>query len=171
MKRFFALLWVVPSIGLALGLAACDMTHADQMQALPPPVVLAPSDLEWVVLPTGVKRAVLFGDSSQPGPFALRLEYPKGYRKAPHFHPNDAYVTVLSGEYYRGYGDTVDESKGIALTPGTFSVNPAGVSHFEWVPEHAVLEVHATGPWATVYVDADGHAVENPHDPMPEMTM
>jgi hypothetical protein len=65
-------------------------------------------------------------------------------------------VTVLEGTYFRGYGNTVRESEAHRLTPGTFSLNPAGVSHYEWTTEPAVLQVHAVGPWATTCVNADG---------------
>ena len=120
------------------------------------PIVKKPEDLVWMTRATGVEVAVLQGDPAKPGPFTLRLRYPAGYRKGPHYHPRDAYVTVLSGGYFRGYGNIEDESKAIALTPGTFSVNPGGVSHYEWTTEPAELQVHATGPWETVYVDIEG---------------
>lgn len=120
------------------------------------PVVKKPEQLVWMDRASGVKVAVLQGDPEQPGPFTLRLKYPAGYRKGPHIHPRDAYVTVLSGSYYRGYGNTADESKGIELTPGTFSVNPGGVSHYEWTTMPAEIQVHANGPWETVYVDPEG---------------
>lgn len=119
------------------------------------PVVLRPHDIRWEERGEGVRAAVLHGDPDQPGPFTLRLEYPAGYRKGPHTHPRDAYVTVLEGSYFRGYGNTFDESDAFELTPGTFSVNPGGVSHYEWTTEPAVLQVHAVGPWATTYVDPD----------------
>lgn len=119
--------------------------------------------LRWETLESGVRIAVLYGDRTKAQPFGLRLRYPAGYRKEPHYHPSDAFVTVLSGSYRRGYGNAFDESRGIQLVAGTFSVNPAGVAHFEWVEEPAELEVHATGPWGSVYVDADGRAVPGEH--------
>ncbi len=89
------------------------------------PVVLSPEALTWTEREGGVRVAVLYGDQNQPGPFVLRLQYPAGYRKGPHYHPGDAQVTVLSGSYFRGYGHRVDETQAFRLTPGTFSVNPA----------------------------------------------
>ena len=115
-----------------------------------------PGDLNWTERSSGVKVAVLQGDPDKPGPFTLRLQYPAGYSKEPHYHPNDAYVTVLSGGYFRGYGNVFDETKAFELTSGTFSVNPAGVSHYEWTTMPATLQVQATGPWTTVYVDSTG---------------
>jgi len=120
------------------------------------PVVKRPEELSWMRRSSGVEVAVLQGDPAKPGPFTLRLRYPAGYRKGPHYHPGDAYVTVLSGGYFRGYGSVEVESEAFELTPGTFSVNPGGVSHYEWTTGPAELQVHATGPWETVYVDAEG---------------
>ena len=121
------------------------------------PVVLSPEALTWTEREGGVRVAVLYGDQNQPGPFVLRLQYPAGYRKGPHYHPGDAQVTVLSGSYFRGYGYTIDETQAFRLTPGTFSVNPGGVAHYEWTTEPAMLEVHADGPWRTIYVDEQGN--------------
>jgi hypothetical protein len=126
----------------------------------PKPIVKKPADLVWVHQPSGVEVAVLQGDPSRRGPFTLRLRYPAGYRKAPHYHPKDAFVTVLSGGYFRGYGNRFDEASGIELTPGTFSMNPGKVSHYEWTTMPAELQVHATGPWGSVYVDEEGQPLE-----------
>lgn len=121
--------------------------------------LVTPADaVVWENRGEGVRVAVLFGDPSKPGPFVQRLRYPAGYEKGPHCHPGDAFVTVLSGSYFRGYGDELDRSQAYRLEPGTFSVNPRGVSHYEWTTEPAELEIHATGPWGTTYVDESGRA-------------
>ncbi len=147
--------------GAMLGMVGAMAVGATRTAALDgkrsEPVVLRPHDIRWQERGEGVRVAVLYGDPSQAGPFTLRLEYPAGYRKGPHTHPKDAYVTVLEGSYFRGYGDTFDEAVAFQLTPGTFSVNPAGVSHYEWTTEPAVLQVQAAGPWSTTYVDARGN--------------
>ncbi len=116
-------------------------------------------DIVWEDRAGGVKAAVLYGDPTTPGPFVLRLRYPAGYEKGPHYHPADAFVTVLSGKYFRGYGAVEDRSNAYALERGTFSVNPEGVSHFEWTTEPAELEIHATGPWGTTFVDTNAHPI------------
>lgn len=143
--RLIAVITLLAGIANTLGTAAP-----------PAPVVLEPDDLVWETRPTGVQVAVLQGDPQAKGPFTLRLRYPAGYRKGPHSHPGDAYVTVLEGSYFRAYGTVFDESAGIPLKPGTFSVNPAGVNHYEWTVEPAMLQVTAMGPWTTVYVNAEG---------------
>ena len=72
---------------------------------------------------------------------------------------------MLEGRYFRGYGTSFDEAGTHELTPGTFSVNPGGVPHYEWTTEAAVLEVHAVGPWQTTYVDAQGEPTDQEQRP------
>ncbi len=148
-----SLLFLLPSCSDADARIALTSQSSDD-------VLILNSELRWETKPSGVQVARLYGDSSNAGAFGLRLRYPSGYRKDPHYHPHDAFVTVLSGSYFRGYGDSFDRAKAIHLVEGTFSVNPAGVSHYEWVEEPAELEIHATGPWGSAYVDAQGNTLK-----------
>ena len=141
---------------MALTATACALRSPD---ASPRSPQIVPIELEWQRLSSGVEVATLYGDRSKAERFGLRLRYPQGYVKRPHYHPEDAFVTVLSGSYHRGYGNVFDKTRGIKLVTGTFSVNPAGVAHYEWVDEAAELEVHASGPWTSVYVDSSGRAL------------
>jgi len=49
----------------------------------------------------------------------LRLKFPAGYKVAPHVHPNDEDVTVISGTFHIGFGDKFDESRGQAIKCGS----------------------------------------------------
>jgi len=40
------------------------------------------------------------------------------------------------------------------------SVNPGKVAHYEWTTGLAEIQVHAMGPWETVYVDAHGDPID-----------
>ena len=55
------------------------------------------------VLPPGSGGALLFGDPSKEGLFVLRLKFPAGYRVAPHIHPVDEVLTVMSGSFSMGW--------------------------------------------------------------------
>jgi quercetin dioxygenase-like cupin family protein len=116
-----------------------------------------PGDFKWVDappgLPKGAKMAVIHGDPSAPGLFAMRAMLPAGYKVPPHFHPADENVTVISGEFYMGMGDTWDESKGHALPPGAVSIMPAGAHHFAWSKVETVIQIHAMGPWGITYLN------------------
>jgi quercetin dioxygenase-like cupin family protein len=52
--------------------------------------------------------AVLQGNPGGTGLFTVRLRFPNGYRLAPHTHPTDENVTVISGTFLVGMGETAD---------------------------------------------------------------
>ncbi len=114
-------------------------------------------DLNWgpapAILPAGARLAVLEGDPSKAGPFTMRLEMPAGYRIPPHFHQVDEHVTVISGAFQVGMGDTFDEGKLTTLPPGTFGVIPPGMRHFARADKATVIQLHGVGPWGLTYVN------------------
>src|SRR5829696_302273 len=92
--------------------------------------VLKPQDVKWspgpASIPKGAEVAVLFGDPSKEGPFAMRLKMPKGYAIAPHTHPKPEIVTVISGTFKIGMGDAADKTKAKPLPAGGFFAYPPG---------------------------------------------
>lgn len=130
-------------------------------------IFVDPDRLEWTAgpasLPAGAQMAVIEGDPSSSGLFTMRLRLPDGYRIAPHFHGADEHVTVLSGTFVMGLGDTWNADGGMALAPGGFAVMPAGTRHFAWSQGETILQIHAAGPWTLTYVDA----ADDPRTPPP----
>ena len=65
--------------------------------------IVAPNEVKWSPappsVPKGAEVAVLYGDPSKDGPFAMRLKMPKGYAIPPHSHPKPEIVTVISGTF------------------------------------------------------------------------
>jgi anti-sigma factor ChrR (cupin superfamily) len=104
-------------------------------------------------LPRGAKIAVLEGDPAKPGPFVFRVMVPDGYRIPPHTHPKPERVTVVSGNFHLGMGDTFDQTKGQELTAGTYGTWPPGMKHFIWVKGETVVQFHGEGPWVIEYVN------------------
>jgi quercetin dioxygenase-like cupin family protein len=82
------------------------------------------------------------------------VKLPAGYKVAPHTHPNDENVTVISGLFHVGIGDKFDESKGQAVKPGGFMQVPKGVQHFALASEETVIQVHSVGRGDLAYVNA-----------------
>src|SRR5262245_46882506 len=74
-----------------------------------------PDGLKWQdvppSLPPEAKFALLEGDPPKPGPFVFRVKVPDGYRIPPHTHPKAERVTVISGTFHLGMGDTFDATK------------------------------------------------------------
>jgi quercetin dioxygenase-like cupin family protein len=105
--------------------------------------------------PAGAEMAVLQGDPSVAGAiFTVRLRMPDGYVIPPHTHPTDEHVTVISGRFLVGLGDTFDKHALLpALRAGGFITAPANASHFATVKGKTVVQVHAIGPFVVTYVN------------------
>lgn len=107
-------------------------------------------------LPAGARIAVLQGDPGQSGVYTLRLRFPAGYLIKSHFHPTDEHVTVLSGVFLVGMGDTVHARATQRLTAGGFITAPKDVHHYALTRGVTIIQIHGEGPFAITYVnDAD----------------
>jgi quercetin dioxygenase-like cupin family protein len=119
--------------------------------------VVSPQEITWAPgpasIPRGAEAAVLYGDPGKEGLFALRLKLPKGYRIAPHSHPKPEIVTVISGTFRLGAGDSADPSKARALPAGSFFAMPPGMVHYAIADEDTVIQLNSTGPWSLTYVN------------------
>jgi quercetin dioxygenase-like cupin family protein len=119
--------------------------------------IIAPQQVKWgpapAVLPPGAEAAVLFGDPSKEGLFALRLKLPEGYSVPPHMHPVDEVVTVISGTFGLGMGETADQSKAQPLPAGSFFALPPGEAHYVFIDEETVIQISTVGPWGLTYVN------------------
>jgi len=119
--------------------------------------VLTPDEIKWApapaAIPKGAEMAVLFGDPSKDGPFALRLKMPAGYYVPPHIHPKPEVVTVLSGTLNLGEGATADKSKTKALGAGSFLTMPLGMQHYIYADQETIIQLNTSGPWGITYVN------------------
>jgi hypothetical protein len=117
---------------------------------------LKPDAIKWMPgsaqMPAGTQVAVLEGDPKAKTLFTLRLKVPAGSRLAPHWHPRDERVTVISGLVGVGFGDRIDDF-GVARFPaGSFYVNPSNSRHYVVFPEESVVQVTGIGPWEINFV-------------------
>ena len=119
--------------------------------------IVSPQEIKWgpapAVLPPGAEAAVLFGDPSKEGLFALRLKLPAGYRVPPHTHPVDEVVTVISGTFSLGMGETADQSSAQPLPAGSFFALPPGTAHYVFIDGETVIQISTIGPWGLTYVN------------------
>jgi quercetin dioxygenase-like cupin family protein len=116
------------------------------------PTVTQPDELTWGPapgLPPGAQIAVLYGDPSKDGPFAIRLKFPAGYVIPTHSHPTDELITFLSGNARMAFGENAAETDAKAMSPGAFMDLPGGAWHSLWIDTETVVELHSTGPFAT----------------------
>jgi hypothetical protein len=117
---------------------------------------VTPDQLKWAQNPAmskGGEVAIVSGDPSKEGVYVIRLRVPAGFKVAPHFHPNDENVTVLSGTFNIGMGDTLDESSGQAVPTGGFFQTTKTMHHYAWFEEDTVLQMHGIGPGGITYVN------------------
>ena len=119
--------------------------------------MVQPDQIKWakapVVLPPGAEVAVLYGDPSKEGLFAMRLKLPDGYKIAPHTHPAIEAVTVISGTFKLGMGETAEEAKAQALPAGSFFVFPPGTAHYAFTEGETIVQISTNGPWGLTYVN------------------
>jgi len=132
-----------------LGLALLLVTSSARAQAS--------AGLTWgpapPVFPAGAKMAVLQGDPSKAEIFTVRLDLPAGYTVAPHFHPTDEGLTVISGTFLVGMGDKADFTQAKTMTAGAFGVVSANEHHYARAKGRTIVQVHAMGPFVLTYVN------------------
>ena len=149
--RTFGLLFCAGSLALSSAAISAQATppqkppspDAPQKKAAPAP----PS------LPSGAQMAVLDGNPMKPGPFALRVKLPSGYRVPPHWHPTEENIVILNGASKFGTGNTVDESKMKALSPGSYVRMPRGMRHYVEADGETTFHMYGTGPFAISYAN------------------
>lgn len=121
------------------------------------PAPIDPAEARWVSPPAlpGVQGAWLLGAEGKQGMYHFRVKLAKGARIPPHTHPDERATTVLSGTILVGFGEAFDESKMVAVGPGSIYVAPANVPHYVWARDgEAVYQESGIGPTATVILKA-----------------
>jgi quercetin dioxygenase-like cupin family protein len=115
------------------------------------------AQLKWgpspPALPPGAQFAVLDGDPSKPGAFALRVKLPDGYTVPPHWHPTTENLVILSGSLMMGTGDKLDEASMHALGPGAYAKMPAKTRHYVRAKGETTFQVYGMGPFEVTYVN------------------
>jgi hypothetical protein len=131
------------------------------------PHVLVPADkVQWgpapPALPAGAQIAVLEGTPSEKGPVTLRLRFPANYNIPAHWHSMTERLTVISGAFHVGMGDTLDRHASQTLEPGGFVSLPATMHHFGWTTTPTVVQISLEGPFDIFYVNP----ADNPQKPL-----
>ena len=146
MLTFVIAAWALPSTVMAAE-AMGDMTFTNQ------------GDIKWgdapPVLPKGAKIAVLYGDPFKPGAYVVRLKMPAGYKIAPHWHSQAENLTVISGAFNIGSGDTMDKAQAHRMNVGGFHHLPATAHHYAYTSTATVLQIHGEEPFDITYINPD----------------
>ena len=110
--------------------------------------VTMPDKIPWVENEkAGSAQAVVLGDPSKPGLYITLTKWHAGHMSRPHFHPNDRYITVLSGTWWVGTGAKYDPASTVPLPAGSFIVHTGKEIHYDGAKEgDAVLQILGMGP-------------------------
>jgi hypothetical protein len=110
----------------------------------PPPPFLQP----------GAQFAVLEGDpTASSGEYTVRLKVPDGYRIAPHWHPLRENVTVISGTFKVGMGDTFNKEKMATFPSGSFAYLDPDMHHYAMASGDVVVQIHGQAPVQFNYIN------------------
>jgi len=118
--------------------------------ATPDPKVLAytlPDKIHWTENPGGAKQAILAGDPSKPGLYVVLTKWTPHHMSHPHFHPNDRFITVISGTWYVGTGSKYDPDSTTPIPAGSFVTHYGKQIHYDGAKDEEVtLEIVGMGP-------------------------
>ena len=118
---------------------------------------MTPSETKWgeppPVFEKGMSFTLISGDPGKPGAYVVRAKMPAGYKIAPHWHPTDEHVTVLSGTFAFGMGERFDKASMKDLPAGGYALMPAEMRHFAMATTAATIQNHGQGPFALTYVN------------------
>jgi quercetin dioxygenase-like cupin family protein len=112
-----------------------------------------PSQIQWSGRPGVAETAVLLGDPTKEGLYIELVKWYPHNNSRPHFHPNDRYITVLSGTWWVGSGRKYDPDSMVAMPAGSYVVDLAKQPHYDGAKDQtAVIEIVGQGP-ATITPD------------------
>jgi quercetin dioxygenase-like cupin family protein len=136
--------------GMGLALAASLVTSAyAQDSAIR---TITPGSVTLTPQKAGPSSAYLVGGAQQAGLYVITALYPAGVKSKPHVHPDQRVMTVISGTFYAGTGDHIDETKVRALPPGSILVIPPNTYHWGWAKDgDVVVEEVGVGPTGTIF--------------------
>jgi hypothetical protein len=144
--------------GVSLAGTAPLAAQAPASAEAPHHAVHRAADIDWKPgppsLPPGAQFVLLEGDPSKAGFFALQLKMPDGYVIPPHWHPVQERVTVLSGTFHLGQGNTVDRQAAQALPAGSYFSLAPKMTHYGVMKGETVVQLTSIGPWQITYVNA-----------------
>jgi len=95
----------------------------------------------------GSANVVLAGDPAKPGMYVVLTRWHSNHMSRPHFHPNDRFITVISGTWWVGTGTKFDPASTVPLPPGTTVTHFGKQVHYDGAKDGDVtLVIVGEGP-------------------------
>jgi len=156
-KLLLGLILVALAAGTMAATTPTSSTHATHAAKMPDHGLTTPDMVKWGPAPpvfqSGAEMAVLVGNPNGAGIYTVRLKMPDGYKIMPHWHPTQENVTVISGTFHLGTGDTFDDTKGAEMPTGSFGFVGPNMHHYAWTTGETIVQVHGQGPFKLTYVN------------------
>lgn len=105
-----------------------------------------PPQIPWKI---GVEndQAVMVGDPAKEGLYVVLYRWHKGQMSRPHFHPNDRFITVISGTWWVGTGPKFNPASTVPMPAGSFVKHFGKQIHYDGAKdEEAVIQIMGMGP-------------------------
>jgi quercetin dioxygenase-like cupin family protein len=138
------------AIFVALLIATSSLAADADFSKLDPKAIAIklPKDIQWKGPgPGGAEQIVLAGDPTKPGIYVLMIRWYAHHNSRPHFHPNDRYITVLSGTWWVNTGRKYDLDGMKPVPAGSYVTHYANEVHYDGAKdEDAILEIVGMGP-------------------------
>lgn len=119
-------------------------------------IIAQPEDL----FQGGARSEAIYGDSSKPGLYVIRITFPPGAGSRPHFHSTARYITVIKGTWYTSWGPKADiyaPDDMMAVAEGTFIYQPPGGHHYDMAKdEEVIVQIMGMGPVITTQIPQPG---------------
>jgi len=141
-----------PLISLAVLFAFATLQAGD---VDPKIALITPADkIEWKKT-AAVDTAVLAGDPAQPGIYVELIRWHAHHMSRPHYHPNDRYITVISGTWWVGTGPKYEPDSTTPVHAGSYVRHFAKQIHYDGAKdEDCVLEIVGMGPETMVNAES-----------------
>jgi len=106
-----------------------------------------PDQIKWTGNPQVSEQAILYGDPNKPGLYIVLTKWHPHHMSRPHFHPNDRFITVLSGTWWVGTGSKYDPDSTVPIPAGSFVTHYGKQIHYDGAKDgDALLEILGEGP-------------------------
>jgi len=107
-----------------------------------------PDQIPWVDdMKRGESTAILAGDPEMPGLYVELVKWHAHNMSRPHFHPNDRFITVISGTWFVGTGPKYDPASTVGMPAGTFVKHTGKQIHYDGAKDQeCLIEIVGMGP-------------------------
>ena len=98
---------------------------------------------------------VLYGDPSKPGLYIVLTKWYPGHMSRPHFHPNDRFITVISGTWWVGSGTKFSPDDTVPMPAGSFVTHFGKQVHYDGAKDvETILRIVGEGPATSTRAEA-----------------